>query len=549
MFKKSEASKEPDLFIGFAHQLNGRKHDDLVSKDSWQNVFFREVLSQVDESLFEPLFSNKVGRPNASIRILVGMIILKEGQDWTDQQLYENCRYNLKVMLALGLTNLDDEVPVPSTYYDFKTKLDRYYREEGKNLFSQVFKSITSSQIKKYQISGKCIRMDSKLIQSNIGTWTRLQKIIQSFQVFYKSLKEDRTEKIKKQTDRTFIAEIMSKPAGNHLYGMKNDEKEKWLKRLGFLIRKVLNVYESADSTYYDLLKQIYQEQYCETRSSVDDHDDQEDIPSPRPKAEMDPQSIQSIHDPEASYRIKGHGREQQKVSGFSSNITETVDEKINIITDVQVEKATYSDDKYLISSLEHTQQVTNQEVLEIHTDGGYDSHENRFQFGKWKNKKWHLNKLKGGREYLFRKLEDGSIQVYDGKEDTWITAQKSVSGKYRIRINGRKSKYRYFSEQQVESYLILQQVKVEDRNPGIRANMESTINQVFHTLNGNRSKYRQLIPHMIFVNARCLWVNCKRIQAWILENLHQWFNCFTTYYLTKFSHLFIYHLDVELQN
>lgn len=37
------------------------------------------------------------------------MNILKEGAGCSDEQLFENCRYNLLWHKALGLFNLDDE--------------------------------------------------------------------------------------------------------------------------------------------------------------------------------------------------------------------------------------------------------------------------------------------------------------------------------------------------------------------------------------------------------------------------------------------------------
>ena len=365
MFKKSLPSTDPDLFSSVSQHLSGRKYDDLVNSNAWHNVFYGDVVSQIDESIFKPIFSNRMGRPNASIRILVGMIILKEGQDWTDLQLYENCRFNIAIMRALGLTNIDDEVPVESTYYEFKSRLEQYYRDKGVNLFSELFRHITTSQISKYQIGGNSIRMDSKLIQSNIGSWSRLQKILQAFQVFYKSLNEDSRRQIRKKSDKNFIGEIMSKSAGNHLYGMNKDQKEDWLNRMGFLIRKVLNIYSTNDSKHYEVLDRMYHDHFKENKGSEGNNG----TPSPRDKEEMQADSIQSIHDPDAAYRRKGHGVEQQKVSGYSSNITETLDEKINLITDVQVEKATYSDDKYLVGAIENTEKVTGDVLENIHTD------------------------------------------------------------------------------------------------------------------------------------------------------------------------------------
>ncbi len=144
MYKKSTKSSPQDLFSGSVQHLGSKKYEDLVSENAWFNVFYSDVTSQIDESLFEPMYAQS-GRPNAPIRVLVAMIILKEGQEWTDEQMYENCRYNIAIMRALGLTNLNDEVPVPSTYYDFKVRLSNYWEENGVNLFSKLFGTITTS--------------------------------------------------------------------------------------------------------------------------------------------------------------------------------------------------------------------------------------------------------------------------------------------------------------------------------------------------------------------------------------------------------------------
>ncbi len=511
MFRDSKPSKEQDLFKGVSQQMTGRKLQDLTDEKAWQNVFYNEVTSKIDEKIFKPIYASKMGRPNASLRILASMIILKEGQDWTDEQLYENCRFNLAVMRALGLTNIDDEVPVASTYYDFKSRLVTYYEDEGKNLFEELFGSITTSQIEKYKINGTSIRMDSKLIQSNIGTYSRLHKIVQAFQTFYGSLDAQAEKRIKGKTDRGTIKELMSKPVTNHMYKMSSATKSKWLRQLGFLIRKLLNIYKEQDSKYYNTLKQMYEQQY-EDQSNKQD-------PEPKDKGQMQADSIQSIHDPDAAYRVKGHGEHQQKVSGYSSNITETTEGPLNLITDVQVEKATYSDDQYLQKATENSEELSDRKVEQIHTDGGYDSHANRLQFKEWGDKEWHLAKMKGGPEYKFRRLKNGTLKIYDAQAKKWRRATVTKSGKYRIEVEGRATKYRYFKQQRVEATLALQEVMPKQIDRGKRATAESTINQVFHILRAGKSKYRGLMRHKIFVTSRCLWVNCQRIVAIDISN------------------------------
>lgn len=504
MFKQSQTTREIDLFKGSSQHFTGKKFKDLTDEKAWHNVFFEEVTSQIDENIFEDIYASKMGRPNASVRLLVSMIILKEGQDWTDEQLYENCRYNLAVMRALGLTNIDDEVPVPSTYYDFRSKLVNHHDQHGVNLIAKLFESITSVQVKKYKISGTGVRMDSKLIQSNLTKSSRLFMILQAFQAFHASLDESKKSMVCKKRDLDFISELMSKSATNHLYGMRKEEEAKMLRSLGFLIKKILNIYEEGDSKFYLGLKRIYEEQYsCGGKRG--------EGPKPKDRTDISSESIQSIHDTDAAFRIKGHGRSKQSVTGYSSNITETTEGPLKLITDVQVEKANFSDDKYLENAAKNTAKLTGQTIEKIYTDGGYDSQENRRRFKSNIGKEWHLSKSKGGSEFQFRKEKDGSIKIYDPREKKWINAVLTRAGKYRIGVKGRETRYRYYTEERIKNMLALQEVRAKKIDSGVRANMESTINQVFHTLKA-KSKYTGLMKHRIFVTSRSMWVNCRRI-------------------------------------
>ena len=75
----------------------------------------QHITCKIDEDVFSVLFDREQGRPNACVRRLVSMMILKEGFGWSDAQLFEQCGFNILVMRALGLMNLSDEVPVAST--------------------------------------------------------------------------------------------------------------------------------------------------------------------------------------------------------------------------------------------------------------------------------------------------------------------------------------------------------------------------------------------------------------------------------------------------
>ena len=142
-------------------------------------VFYRLYTSKVDEELFKPLFpeGKKSGRPTASIRVLVSMSWLKEGFGCSDEELFEKIEFDLLTRKALGIEHISDAPPSLDTYYLFRRRLCDYYDKTQEDLLQKCFEQVTGSLVKLLKISGKSIRMDSKLIGSNIARQSRYELI------------------------------------------------------------------------------------------------------------------------------------------------------------------------------------------------------------------------------------------------------------------------------------------------------------------------------------------------------------------------------------
>lgn len=156
MFKKSPKTKQFDMFSspsGLLCEREGRLYDD---PSAWHNTFYRDVTSNIGEEIFKPLYTtekddNRVGRPNVPIRILVAIIILKEGIGCNNEQLYEHCRFNLLYRRALGMVNLDEQCPTIDSYYGFRRKLCKHDEKFKENLFDKCFiTSFSSSEYRQY---------------------------------------------------------------------------------------------------------------------------------------------------------------------------------------------------------------------------------------------------------------------------------------------------------------------------------------------------------------------------------------------------------------
>lgn len=527
MFKKSQSSSSPSLFTGISQHLNGRKIKQLEDANAWHNCFYQEITNRIDENIFAPLYIENNGRPNSPVRILVGMLILKAGNDWTDEQLFESCNFNILVSYALGLTNLSDSTPSPATYYNFKLSLLEYEQTKGINLLEKCFQSLTKDQILRYEVSGTSVRMDSKLIHSNVAKNTRLQLCLGVLSKFYKSL-SSQSISILSSSDKELLEEISSKSVEQYTYRLNKQSASERLETCGKLIYRLLDLYQSMTSEAYNLLKRLWAEHF----ELVDSEDSQENGPKPKNTKDQSGSTLQSAHDPDAAYRNKP-GSKKQVITGFVCNITETcalspltqegqvAEKPLNLITDVQTEKATFSDDKFFMPAIENTRKLLQDEIENTLTDGAYNSIINE-QFSRFEEAtfNWYLTAIQGAEgHYDFEQIDKQTYKVIDRRDGKVQTTVLTKKGKYRIVEHHAKPMYRYFEPKTIINYFRRKQIENYPQwVHSLRANSEATIHQVFCKLNGMKSKYRGLFQHHQYALSRCLWTNFKRIQAKNIE-------------------------------
>jgi len=125
MFHKTKPT-QVDLFKDISAHYSDRKQKLLDDPTGWHNVFYQQVYRNIEEAIFKPLYCLDNGRSNSSVKVLLAMMILKEGFGWSDKQLFEQCSFNILVMAALGFRNADQDIPAESTYYKFRSAFLSY---------------------------------------------------------------------------------------------------------------------------------------------------------------------------------------------------------------------------------------------------------------------------------------------------------------------------------------------------------------------------------------------------------------------------------------
>jgi len=500
MFRKSNKETQLDAFAGVPTMLESIALKQYSDQGHWHNQFRKEVLMRIDESIFSKLFNVTAGAPNAPVRTLVGMMILKESFAWSDSQLFEHCRFNLLVRSSLGLFNMNDPLPVESTYYLLRKRIYDHHKQRGEDLMGNAFAQITSGQIKDFEVNGRSIRMDSKLIGSNIALFSRYEIVHQTLCLFYKSLDKVAKSRIPGAAQEQ-LKQLVGEESAKTVYRSTREELKVRLQPIGILIYKMLKLFTGLQTEPFQLLERVFNEQFSVSAAQRVDL---------RPKEEISSSSVQSPHDPDSAYRNK---RDQQ-VKGYSVNITETCsDDTLNLITSVLVEKANTPDTAFVEPAILSTIEVSGQPVNKVYADGAFQSPANDDCCQKMD---MVFTGIQGFESRYDLALTPEGLWVTDTRTGELMKAvlvkkhKNSKEDRWRITTS---TGHQYFGQLAIRASQLRRKMKgrpLEELHK--RNNVEATIFQLGYPLRNNKSKYRGLIKQKSWAYCRCLWINLVRI-------------------------------------
>jgi hypothetical protein len=500
MFKKSNKESQLDFFTSVPAMLESSALKQYSDQGHWHNQFREQVVMSIDESIFSVLFNNTTGAPNAPARTLVGMMILKESFGWSDSQLFEHCRFNLLVRSSLGLFNINDALPVESTYYLLRKRIYDHQKQSGEDLMKKAFAHITKKQIIAFDVNGKSVRMDSKLIGSNIALFSRYEIIHQTLCMFYKSLDKKSKSRLK-SWEREELEELVKEEPNKTIYRSTREELKERLQPIGVMMYKLLKLFPGLQTEPFLMLDKVFNEQY---KLSETKHVEL------RRKEEISSSSVQSPYDPDSAYRNK----QGKQVKGYSVNITETCsDNNLNLITSVIVEKANTPDTIFVNPALEATIEVTGQAIKTVYVDGAYQSPAND---ECCENIDMVFTGIQGFESRYDLEMTPEGLLVTDTKTGDHMKVvmvkrlKNSKEDRWRITT---PTGYYYFGQLAIRASHLRREMKgrtVEELHK--RNNVEATIFQLGFPLKNNKSKYRGLIKQKMWTYCRCLWINLIRI-------------------------------------
>jgi len=350
MYKKTNPQQK---LFGVGTQLSPSLRSRLES--SWARLFKVQVLPILfkNEDRYAMLYG-KTGRPNFSVARLLGLCLLQELNNLSDQQALDTFSFDIRWRYALDVSDEEDYLSRRSLV-EFRRRLAA--KDPEMKLIRNVFDNIRDSAINKLGLSCSNQRLDSTHIISNIRTRGRLALFSNTITLFLNSLNEDRFSKVPKEIQRWYTTE------SEGWFGLAPAEQRVKLKELAEYLYELIAIFgkdsEVKSSEPYQLLDRLFHEQ-CEFKDSC---------PSSKIqiKKKAEGATLQSPYDPDASYGHKG--------TGYSAQITETCNnkDKTEIITDYEVHGAARSDMGKALSVVERLE-TAGLKPETLFADGGYPS-------------------------------------------------------------------------------------------------------------------------------------------------------------------------------
>ena len=339
---------------------------------SWAGLFRDYLLNELPVGKIASHFHESMGRPSKELHTALGVLILQQLHDLSDDETVKTLAFDIRWHYALDIVGESDESKMMAE------RTVRNYRRlvMNENLDSYLFETLTDKLLGIFDVDTSHQRLDSTHIRSNMRNLGRIGIFAATIEKFLRSLKRQHRD--------IFDAEIPPQMALRYLKKKKKDgcfsqvkpsDAKKTLKLLSddllFLVEKFRNHEEVSRLNSFHLLERVLDEQCIVT----DCEDGVKKVEVKRP-GDVPSDSLQNPSDPDATYDgYKGKGYQVQLMETFVPD-DERDETKPNLITYLEVEPAHLSDTEALIPAIENTAR-RDCAPDELQADAAYGSDEN----------------------------------------------------------------------------------------------------------------------------------------------------------------------------
>jgi len=343
-----------------------------ILEQGWPGLFREHFLEELPVEQMASFFSSGSGRPTKELHTVLGVLLLQQTLDLSDQATIEQLCFNTQWHYALNIPEESDEAKYISekTLYSMRQKLiekglDQIVLEQTGQKLAAVFGVDPEKQ-----------RLDSVHIRSNMRKLGRIRIFSQTILKFLVNLKRHHRD-LFDGIDPEVTARYWGKKALAAFSLVKPSESEKTLKTVSADLFDLIEQFKDQPAVCamhsYKLMQRVLSDQ-CEIKTD-DTGGPKVEVKKP---AEIPSNSLQNPSDPDATYSgHKGQGYQVQIMETFScSEDPAEKEQTLNLITHVAVQPACESDAHALIPAIADTQ-VRGLGPDELLADTLYGSDEN----------------------------------------------------------------------------------------------------------------------------------------------------------------------------
>jgi hypothetical protein len=280
---------------------------------------------------------------------MMGLMILQQMHDLTDDQAVEQFCFNIQWHYALNITNSADV----ASYVSHKSLWTMRDKLSTDGIYNEIFASALTTLVELFQTDLSKQRMDSVHIQSNMRHLGRIGLFVKTIKKFLRNLKRH-YRNLFDQLDSTLTFRYLSNKEEALFAMVKPSDSAHTLDQLAedifTLIQRFASVSRVNNMASFKLLTRLFKEQ-CVVEQNKESA---EKKAAARPNKEVPSDSLQNPSDPDAGYSShKGKGYQVQVVENYSAGN----DKQLSLLTHVAVESADQHDANAVLPALEDLQQ------------------------------------------------------------------------------------------------------------------------------------------------------------------------------------------------
>lgn len=305
MFKRNPAGKQLSLTDPY---LNYPKYVREALHNSWAEHFFSSIFTNIDENRFAALYSQNYSRPNAPVNMIVGLLILKELNGWTDEDTIAALYFDYRVQYALGISDFDRERICINTLSNFRARLYEYSEKERRDLLGEEISHLTEALIHISGMDTKLARQDSMQISANCKRMGRLELVYTVNANMVEVLKREAPGVIP-ETCRHYLED---KDKSNQIYRLPKED----------VPDKTAQLLKESVTLYHAVPAELQSTQAFKNLSRLLEEQTNDDN-TPKDEKKQSASNLQNPSEPDATYRNKGN----KPSIGYVMNIVEARDD------------------------------------------------------------------------------------------------------------------------------------------------------------------------------------------------------------------------------